>query len=262
MPDTKNRGSLLVVGTGINGVPQTTLEAAAAIRNAEKVLYIVVDPVTEAWIRMANPPAATLSDLYAPGKHRRETYAEMTERIVSAVRQGLRVCVVFYGHPGVFVETSHTAIAELRAEGYDARMLPGVSSDACLYADLGVNPGQFGIQSFEATDFLRARRLFDPTSNLLLWQIGVLGNTDARPGLQCRPERLQVLVDRLRPHYPTGHQVVLYYASMFPGTPPVIERVTLDGLADAQIAPMALLFVPAAPQRPRDPDIERWAEES
>ena len=262
MPDRKKSGSLLVVGTGINGVSQTTLEAVAAIKNAEQVFYVVVDPTTETWIRMANPRAATLSHLYAPGKPRSQTYAEMTDCIVAAVRGGLRVCVVFYGHPGVFVETSHVALAQLRAEGYTARMLPGVSADACLYAELGVNPGQYGTQSFEATDFLRARRVFDPTSNLLLWQIGVLGNTDARPGLQCRPERLKVLVERLRPHYPVDHQAVLYYASTFPGAPPAIETLALDALPDAQIAPMALLFVPAAPQRPRDPEIERWAEDS
>src|SRR5688572_17163619 len=136
VPAGKKPGSLLIVGTGINGLSQTTLEAVAAIRDAEQVFYVVTDPTTEAWIRMANPRAATLSDLYAPGKHRRQTYAEMTERIVAAVHSGLRVCVVFYGHPGVFVETSHTALAQLRAEGYPARMLPGVSSDACLYADL------------------------------------------------------------------------------------------------------------------------------
>ena len=202
-------GSLLVVGVGITGIGQVTLEAEAAIKAADQVFYLVLERTTELWLRLANPRASTLSNLYAEGKERRQTYAEMTARIVDAVRQGQRVCAVFYGHPAVFVESSHAAVRELVADGYQARILPGISADACLYAELGFNPGAYGVQSFEATDFLRARRIFDPSSNLLLWQVGVLGEIDARVGGRCLPERLHTLVEYLRPHYPHRHEIVL-----------------------------------------------------
>jgi len=31
-------------------------------------------------------------------------------------------------------------------------MLPGISAEDCLFADIGVDPGIYGCQSFEATD--------------------------------------------------------------------------------------------------------------
>jgi hypothetical protein len=259
-PAGARRGSLVVVGTGITGIGQVTLEAAAAIERAERLFYLVVDPVTEAWIRERNPAATSLADLYEERKPRRRTYMEMADRLVTSVKSGMKVCAAFYGHPGVLVEPSHAAIRRLRRQGYAARMLPGVSADACLVADLGMNPGDRGLQSFEATEFLLSRRRFDPTSELILWQVGVLGDVGSRQGAAvARPDRLLTLTKVLRRHYPPDHRVILYYAPTFPTNPPRIQRLSLDKLPKAKVSPLALLYVPALPAgRPFDRRIVRW----
>src|SRR5215813_8253872 len=46
--------------------------------------------------------------LYEAGKPRIETYQEMVESTLSYVRQGLKVCLVLYGHPGVFLLARQT----------------------------------------------------------------------------------------------------------------------------------------------------------
>ena len=254
-------GSLVVVGTGINGPGQTTPEAVACIRRADKLFYAVTDPTTEFWLRQLNPTATSLSPLYAEGKKRRVTYAEMRDVIVSDVQRGLQVCVAFYGHPGVLVTAAHEAIRRVREAGGRARMFPGISADACLYADLGVNPGEQGVQSYEATEFLLSRRQFDPTSNLLLWQIGVLGESRTRTGVVFRPRRMQVLADRLLKHYPSTHRVVLYQAPSFAAERFTMRRIALERLPRTKVPPMAMLYVPALPRRRPDPKIARWYEE-
>jgi hypothetical protein len=231
------------------------------MRAADTLLYLVTDPATEAWIQRLNPNAATLEDCYAEGKSRYRTYLEMTDRIVSAVRSGLQVCAAFYGHPGVFVNASHEAIRRARREGFPARMLPGISADACLFADLGVDPGENGCQSFEATDFLGSRRRFDPSVALILWQVGVLGEGGVRKGKACRPERLRVLADALRRHYPPRHRVVLYEAAQLPICDPMIERISLARLPQATVMPMTTLYVPPRPSRPTSARVSRWLEE-
>jgi len=255
------RGSLTVVGTGITGIGQTTLETVACLERADKVFYLVTEPTTAVWIRGLNPSAESLAGLYADHKDRETTYAEITRRLVSAVRSGARVCAAFYGHPGVLVQASHRTIRVLRREGYSARMLPGVSADGCLFADLGVNPGDHGVQGFEATDFLMYQRQFDPTSELLLWQVGVLGEARAIKGITCRPKRLLELVAFLRRRYPASHRVTLYYAPMFPSHPPIVKRVRLDRLPEVPVSPLALLYVPALPQRRARAKIVRWLDE-
>jgi precorrin-2 methylase len=123
-------GSLIVVGTGIRTVGHLTAEAIAWLEKADKVLYVVGDPIAEASIVRLNPHGAeSLSALYAEGKPRIDTYHAMVERILSCVRSGLLTCAAFYGHPGVFVYPSHEAIRRARSEGYTAKMLPGALAD-------------------------------------------------------------------------------------------------------------------------------------
>ena len=167
-------GSLVVVGAGI-GFARITLEARAAIAAADEVLYLVPDPVSATGIEALNPRAQSLHGLYEEGASHRAAYERMAEAILEPVRAGKRVCAAFYGHPGVFVLPSHDAISRARAEGFDASMLPGVSAEDCLVADLGVDPGVSGLQSYEASDFLRRRPAIEPTTALVLWQIGVVG---------------------------------------------------------------------------------------
>src|SRR5262245_45102016 len=204
------RGSLTIVGTGIQVNVQTTPEARAAIEQAEKVLYLVANRPTGYWIGRLNPTAESLEHFYEPGKNRFVAYQVIVDHILMYVRQELRVCVVFYGHPGVFVYSSHEAIRRARDAGFAARMLPGISAEDCLFADLCVDAGISGHQSFEATDFLLHRRRFDPHSALLLWQIGVIG--DLTHQRRYEPRGLDVLVEVLQVEYGPGHEVVIYEA--------------------------------------------------
>ena len=256
------RGSLVVVGTGMKLVAHTTLEALACIESAEQLFYLVDEPATEAWLRRLNPTATSLEGYYAVGKPREKTYRDIANRLVSAVRSGQQVCAAFYGHPGVFVDPSHAAVRRLRREGFAARMLPGISSEDCLFADLQLDPGARGCQSFEASDFLACRRRFDPTSPLVLWQVGALGEPGYRPEMSSRTERLEVLTAFLRAHYPARHPIVLYEAANFPTCEPVVRRIPLSRLPRTTVFTLVTILVPPLPDRVDDPKIMRWFDES
>jgi len=237
------RGSLTIVGTGFVAGGQTTLEALAHLRGAAKLFYLVSDPVTVQWLENLNASAESLADAYVPGRARERTYAEMAERMLVPVRAGRRVCAAFYGHPGVFVDPSHEAVRRARAENLKARMLPGISAEDCLFADLGLDPGENGCQSFEATDFLIHRRRFDPRSLLVVWQIGAIGVLTYREGLLWSRRGLRVLTTELCRHYAAEHEVVLYEASPFPVCAPRMERLPLAKLGDAAVTLATTLVV-------------------
>jgi Tetrapyrrole (Corrin/Porphyrin) Methylases len=239
-------GSLTIVGTGFVAGGQATLEALAAIVGAEKLLYLTSDPVAAHWLRGLNSTAESLADSYAAGRDRGDTYAEMVVRMLEPVRAGARVCAAFYGHPGVFVDPSHAAIAQALAEGLDACMQPGISAEDCLFADLGLDPGQVGCQSFEATDFLIYRRRFDPRSLLILWQIGAIGVLDFRPGVLWSRRGLRVLTEALAVAYPLTHEVTVYEASSFAVCRPRMDRMPLQRLPRARVTLASTLVVPPA----------------
>ena len=73
--------------------------------------------------------------------------------------------------------------------------------------------------NFRSNGFSACRRRFDPSSPLVLWQVGALGEPSVRPDMSGRPKRLQVLTAFLRRHYPARHQIVLYEASEFSRVP-------------------------------------------
>lgn len=246
-------GSLTVVGTGIQLVGHLTLAAKASIEQADKVLFAVADPVTAKWLQTLNPTAEALP-YNTNNQRRRETYREMVDRILAEVRQGLNVCAVFYGHPGVFAYPTHEAIKQARYEGFRAQMLPGISAEDCLFADLGIDPGRNGCQSFEATDFLIRRRKFDPTSALILWQIAMTGNLGfEREKSQMRG--LKVLSEVLEMHYSSDHEVIVYEAAVYyPVCEPVIQHILLSKLAEVGITSVSTLYVP--PQAPAPIDSE------
>jgi uncharacterized protein YabN with tetrapyrrole methylase and pyrophosphatase domain len=244
--------SLTIVGTGIQVAAQTTVQARAHMEQADKLLYLVADPATAYWIKSMKPDAESLQPLYQEGKNRIDTYREMVERILECLREGGAVCVAFYGHPGVFVYPSHEAIKRARSEGFNATMLPGISAEDCLFADLGIDPGESGCQSFEATDFLVYRRRFDPNVALVIWQIGVVGELGYRVDRMYSREGLDVLVETLRKTYGPDHEVVVYEAAQYPVCDPVIETVTLARIHDAHVTPISTLYVP--PRQKATPD--------
>ncbi|WP_080410443.1 SAM-dependent methyltransferase [Burkholderia ubonensis] len=241
-------GSLIVVGTGIQAIGQITIEARACAEKADKLLYLASDPVTEQYLRDLNPSAESIHDSYGDNKERFESYVDMIERIMVEVRRGLNVCAAFYGHPGVFVYPSHAAIRQARNEGYRARMMPGISAEDCLFADLGIDPALAGCHSFEATDFLVFRRKFDPCSSLILWQVGVIGDLTFKAN-GYENKNIHVLVDYLAQFYDRNHRVVVYEASHYAIYDPRIEKTTISELSDISLTPISTLFVPPLPAK-------------
>jgi hypothetical protein len=246
------KGSLAVVGTGIESMGQLTPAARREIENADQVFHLVCDPLTTETLRSLNASAESLHGLYAVGKHRLRTYSAMVDRILGEIRRGKRVCFALYGHPGVFAMAAHAAIRLARKEGYSATMLPAVSADACLIADIGVDPGAAGWLSYEATDFLLRHRYADPAAGLVLWQVGLIGRFDYPSGPIDR-KKAKILTDELMKTYSPQHEGYLYEASTLPGFPASVEPVALRRLHLAEMTTTTTLYVPPERQAQVDP---------
>jgi precorrin-3B methylase len=248
------RGSLDVVGVGISTPGQVTFEAASRIERAARVFCMVPNPLAEYWVRTRNPNTESLAGCYAVGKDRRITYREVVEKITNTVREGARVCAVSYGHPGIAAYPFHECIRVLRAEGFAAEMLPGISAQDTLVADLGLDPVSCGWLSYEATDFLVRRRAIDPSCNLILWQIGVIAESGYKAEVEAwNRDGITILMERLLEVYPAQHDVVVYEAASLTACEPAIVRVALEELPGVGISAISTLFVPPAVRAPIDP---------
>ncbi len=245
------RGQLACVGLGMMLGAHLTPRSRGWIEAADLVFVAASEALVEQWVATINPHVVSLQGFYAEGKPRQQTYREMAEALLAAVRAGKRVVGAFYGHPGVFAQVPHAAIAQARAEGFEAVMDPGISAEDCLYADLGFDPGKVGCAHFEASQLLFYRRVIDTSAWLVLWQIGLAGDRTYAVRASTAEQR-QRMVDRLLRDYPADHPVTIYEAATLPIGRPRIDTLPLGELAHATLHMHSTLVVP--PARPLAPE--------
>lgn len=260
MSTAGGEGSLVCVGLGMMLGAHLGPRARNHIECADIVFVAASDALVELWVQQMRPDSRSLQPHYAEGKSRRSTYREMVEVIVAEVRAGRRVCAAFYGHPGVFTQVSHEAIGQARAQGCAAWMEAAVSSEDCLYADLGIDPGRVGCQHYEASQFMFYRRRIDPSAYLVLWQIAHAGDRSlgrfATGGAYRR-----LLVERLQEDYPCTHEVIIYEAATSPISEPRVDRIRLDALPEAELKMHSTLVLPPAVALTPDPRMLARIEE-
>jgi uncharacterized protein YabN with tetrapyrrole methylase and pyrophosphatase domain len=228
--------------------------ARSYISNADVVFTGLSDGVIELWLAKMHPDVRSLQTFYREGKPRSETYQQMVDSMLNEVRAGKRVCGAFYGHPGVFALPTHKAIEIARREGYFAHMEPGVSAEDCLYADLGIDPGRYGCQHYEASQYMLYRRRVDTAAYLVLWQVGVAGDQSLARFATGAAYR-QVLVDVLARDYDLDHEVILYKAVTLPMHQPRIERLRLRELPAANVDTQVTLVIPPGSSLQADPTV-------
>lgn len=240
-----SQGSFSAVSMGILLAGHVTVRAKNAIESADIVYCLAPSPFSEKWLTTLNKNCVSLQPHYEEGKHRMESYEGMVNEMLSSVRNGLKVCGAFYGHAGVFSWVPHQTVKVARAEGYYANMEPGISAEACLYSDLGIDPGDYGIQSYEASQFLFFDHPPNPASYLLLWQVALAGESTAKT-FHSDADKIDILVNYLRKWYPENHEVILYEAAFLPIEEVRKEKVTLGELAKSELELHTTLVIPPA----------------
>lgn len=240
--------SLVVVGSGIKFISHLTAEARAYIEQSDKVLYLLNEPAMKSWIQSVNANCESLDVIYTSYRLREHSYKAITKYILTEVRRNQHVCVVLYGHPSVFAQPALEAVKQARQEGYHSIILPGISSEDCLFADLLIDPASHGCLSLEATDLLVHQRSIDVSCHVILWQASVIGMLDHQRDYDNQ-RGLELLQDYLTIYYPADHDLISYSAAQYPGIEPMIGKFKLNNLHEAELSRVTTLYVPPLRKR-------------
>lgn len=242
------QGRLHCIGLGITLGSQLTQLNAELLRSADVVFFHANTQYLAHWLAQFNPALVDLQPFYRPGQSRAESYQAMVDAVLDAVRAGNNVVWACYGHPGIASWPPHEALRQAKAQGLTARMEAGISADACLYADLGIDPIADGCQQYEASQWLFYQRQIDVSALLILWQVCIAGDFSLT-ALESDGTRLQLLTAELLRYYPADHQVILYEAADLPIWQPRIEHIALADLPKATLNQITTLVLPPATQR-------------
>lgn len=242
---------LYIVGSGIKFVSHLTLEAKALINESDCVLFLLNETAMKHWVVENSKKSISLDDVYFSSENRSDSYRKIASKVIDVSLQHDNTCFVNYGHPLVLCEPVIKIIkSELRQfNKLRVNVLPGISSLDCLLCDLEVDPGEFGIQAFEATNFVTHDYNFSTHSSLILWQIGVSGITSivTKESKKLETKRLkfiELITEKLLTKYDSNHEVYLYVAAQYPKIPCEIKKVKLSDLSNTSINRLATAYIP------------------
>jgi uncharacterized protein YabN with tetrapyrrole methylase and pyrophosphatase domain len=220
---------LVIAGLGIR-INHVTPETLDALQSSRVVFYVGKAPGVRELIESCCAEAVDLSTAYRENVDRFETYKFMAAVIVDAALSRSPVTFAEYGHPLVLAQPSVLAVRAATRLGLRTRVLPAVSALDCLFADLGIDPVQAGLQMHEATELLLYKRPLVPQMATIIWQVGTLETRLYTGGKKSLPERLVRFRDYLIGYYPPGHIVFSVASSTDPQSPPTIHRFRIDEL--------------------------------
>lgn len=242
---------ITVVGLGVRVADHVTPESERAIRNATEVLFVDTGIATRAWLEER---CARVTDLYeacyTESGHRLSTYHQIAAHVVEAALDHPPVVFAVQGHPTVFCYPPFLVKQVAELVGVSFSIQPGISSMACLFSELMLDPAPHGLQMYEATDLLLRQRPLHPDVPTLIWQVGTLESHlyTARPSAAQRFVRFR---DHLLRYYAPAHPVVAIYASPHPLAESQIRTFALGDLTDhaADLQGGVTLYVPASHER-------------
>nr|WP_029489101.1 SAM-dependent methyltransferase [Fluoribacter dumoffii] len=244
---------LALVGSGIKSISHFTTEFSTYTTSADKVLYLVNEPVTKQWIERYSRLSESLEPIYFSENDRQNSYDKIKDKILAEFETYDFITVVLYGHPTIFADPGLQSVIAAAMNSIETIILPGISIENCLYADLKIDPGQFGCFHVEATELLLYNKIIDPTAHLCIWQPGMIGNRSV-PQSNQKSKHLNLLKRKLKKYYPEDHICIIYEASMYPSVEPRIHQFPLYEIEDQTIATLSTLYIPPLPQR--NPDLE------
>ncbi len=237
------RGSLMCLGLGITLGSQLTILAREQLAVADVVFFHSNSHYLAGFLQQINPNLVDLQPFYQAGQSRLESYQAMMDAVIAAVTTGNNVVWACYGHPGIASWPPHEAIRQLKALGYQAQMAAGIGADACLYADLGIDPMAEGCQQFEASQFMFYQHTVDVSGYLLLWQVAIAGDFSLAR-LESDSRYIQILVQHLQQWYPPDHQIILYEAADLPIWQHRADTIALTSLPQATLNQITPLVIP------------------
>ncbi|WP_138444472.1 SAM-dependent methyltransferase [Sinomonas susongensis] len=207
VPDAK--ADLYLLGLGIGGFDQRSVEADAILRNAAVVLHLTA--FDKELREICHGRVEDLSTIYFSGTDPAEIYGALADQVAQTAIDNLvlgHTCFLNYGHPLFLVDTSWML---LDTPGLRVKAVAATSFLDQLICDLGYR-FDFGAQIYEANWFLRTTPRLDPTFPLILSQVGHL-NSERIEVRDRKLEWLSPLYDLLARTFPPERRCDLIFSS-------------------------------------------------
>lgn len=236
---------ICVVGAGIRGISQLTLEGLAALRQAPRVLALGVDSAALASVGLES--YEDLQPLYREGARDEDNYRSILERIYAAARQQGEVAVLVAGHPRVGVTLLQWMERDRRTRRFALEVIEGISSFDTMINDLRRDPLERGSVLLDVNRLLLFQLVMEPGIDHYLYHVCSVGTPRTFMSAPATQNALHLLKEHLLRFFPPEHPVELLSSAKEPaGAPQRLAGTVgaLEALLPA-ITFASSLFIPA-----------------
>jgi precorrin-6B methylase 1 len=223
---------LAIIGTGVSGEEQLTLEACSYLSNARIAYCLPCCPAEWRMFRALNKRAVNLfRTVYRQGSRFSDAYAEIERVVISSAKEDPGVVYAIPGNPVFYAFPVQRLLDRADDEGLRVVVRSGVSSFDLILAALRLEVGMDGAQLYNALDAESKKPPLNVRAHCFFFQVGVLG-LDAVDQRRGRAKRdVGGFVDYLKGFYPSRHRCLVIMIE--PGGKGLVDAIgtTIGGIA-------------------------------
>lgn len=202
---------LTIVGLGIRGTEQLSLEGVKQIKAAKKVCYLPAAPkkLESALRSMGVEKAEDLLSLYRDGDEDNTNYERIFQKVMKDCAEFGEVALLVPGHPRVGVSLVQWFEQRKEELQLDLQVLPGISSFATMINDLKRDPLERGSVMVDANRMLLFDHHIETSMDYYVYHVCSVGTSRVHLSDASKDNRWDMLRDHLLKFYPASHRIVL-----------------------------------------------------
>lgn len=204
-----------VIGVGIRGVSQLTIEALEAMRAARKVFSLSCPPALFLSFGLAD--IEDISELYRDKDKDEDNYQRIMDKVWFEAQRHKDIALLVPGHPRLGV-TILQWLEQMRTKArFTLEVVEGISSFDTLINDLKRDPLERGSVILDVNRLLLFQLTLEPVLDYYLYHICSIGTNRTNVSNPAKDNALHLLKEKLLDYYPQHHKVILIHSAEHPG---------------------------------------------
>jgi precorrin-6B methylase 1 len=227
----RNDADIYLVGLGMYGLRHLTLETLDVLKRAT-VVYHLSNKHEE--LCAINRNTRDLRSVNLRPAKPADTYEDLACQVVDAAHELRPIAVAVDGNPMLFSDITWHIAAIGKEQKLRVEALPGVSCLDVLPTQLGFDPGDLGLQVFEATQLVLYNLAINPYLSTLILQVGHFSETVMFPPPPKRPGAYNRLILHLTNFFPEHHPAIFIQSAYSERVPAVVFSTVIRGIDECR----------------------------
>lgn len=209
MKNGEHRPDLYLIGTGVGGGLQITVEAQRVLDRVGRAYALHLPVPLRRHLRSLRIKTVDLSDRFAEPRPLGEAYVEVVDHLLERAVTERPIVVLTPGSPLFLNSISRLVVLQGRRSGLQVQILPGISPLDALISYVGVDVATFGLQVFTGNRLAGSPTRLDPAVPLAVMELAGIDVHSATTAPGDEPERYARLLKALAGVYPADHPATL-----------------------------------------------------